>query len=226
MNRIVSDRKSLLSVNEDSDKDIRSISNKIRWEGLSLRWEEISQHFIHVEDSRHLESAFSFLLDGARSLLAEFSHPIIIDRVSKFLLEVCVLIENSDHVTNPDALLSKHLELKPSIYGCLKEAIKGESSHESMISHINLLKEIDSSAFDIELHEFSEWEVQVVSALCSKIEEVNIDVEDDEQMIMRQLNLSNDIHQTLSILSNQIVKNARKESIRRKKVRIVGLNAN
>mmetsp|Transcript_7710 Transcript_7710/g.14536 ORF Transcript_7710/g.14536 Transcript_7710/m.14536 type:complete len:2032 (+) Transcript_7710:158-6253(+) len=205
------------SAKEHCVKEISSISDHFRWEGLSLRWGDMSQYFVHIEEGRYLESTFSFLLDGARSLLAEFSHPLIVDKVSTFLSEVCVLIENSDHITDPDALLTKHLELKLNIYGRLKEALEGKSSHGSMISHVNLLKEVDSLAFDTELHEFSEWEIQVVSTLCSKVEEVNFDVEDDEQSIQRQINLSNDIHQTLSILSSQIVKNARKENIRRKK---------
>lgn len=62
-------------------------------------------------------------------------------------------------------------------------------------------------------------ETLVANALCSRIDEMKHDIDEDEMEIVRRLGLSDNIQESLHILSQHAIKIARLEEIRKKKVR-------
>ena len=187
---------------------------------IDLKWKELFTYIPHLEKGQPLESDLDLLLDGSSSALAQYNHSEVIDKVQHFLLEVCGEIEESalDDDLNPEGMITNHFESDISALHDLQRAIRGDTCHAGMSNHIGALKELgDASSVTVQAQHVA-WELQVMDALKSTIDEMKTDFYDDLQNVDRQLNLANDVDQSLLIISRQLVKMARQETMATKLV--------
>ena len=187
---------------------------------IDLKWKELFSYIPHLEKEQPLESDLDLLLDGSSSALAQYNHSEVIDKVQQFLLEVCGEIEESalDDDFNPEGMITNHFESDITALHDLQRAIRGDTCHAGMSNHISALKELgDASSATVQAQHLA-WELQVMDALKSTIDEMKSDFYDDFQNVDRQLNLANDVDQSLLIISRQLVKMARQETMAMKLV--------
>ena len=187
---------------------------------IDMKWNELSNFLPHLMGGTLLGSITDLLLNGSGTMLAEYNHPIVLEKVNEFLAGVCNEIENNGNegTIDPGTIITQCIENQDSELHNLQEALRGELSHGDMTAYTTELKALDEAITETAKDDFTNWEVQVMSALGNSIEQMKFEVDDDLQDVDRQLNISNEIQSSLSTISRRLVKKSQMESIQRKKV--------
>jgi len=186
---------------------------------VDLKWKELFEYFPHLKESQALESESDLLLEGSTSVLAQYNHSEIVEKVRQFLLEVCGEIEDSapDDFNAEDTIIN-HMNMDNSLNSLydLQRALRGDTSHAGMTNHITALRELGVNSSGTTQMQHLAWELQVMEALKSTIGEMGGDSYDDLQNVDRHLSLAVDVDKSLSIISRHHVKMAMQETMEKK----------
>jgi len=132
---------------------------------------------------------------------------------------VCNEIENNgdDGSIKPDTLITQCIENQDSDLYTMQQALRGELRHGDMSIHMKELKALDTAVGETTSEDFTNWELQVMSALGDTIEQAKFEVDDELRDIENKMCLLTEINNSLSTLSRELVCKARKESIKKRK---------
>lgn len=199
-----------------SEKDT-SVENII----VDLSWRELSQHFLHEQNLNDvMTSKNDVLLEGANFIFSEYNSPETFGKITDFLQEVCSEIENSslEDIKATD-LVSDHLEdCDELILDRIQRALRGESGEECKEHHEAVLKELSDIVRSNINSEHIEWEIQVMQALDNIVLDISQGYDEDIKNLATKVGLADDIDQSLSIMSRQLVIKAREELLAQKRV--------
>ena len=190
---------------------------------VDMKWIELANFLPHLQEGvGFIDFGSDLLLDGSRAVLAEYDHPILTEKVHGFLAGVCNEIENNgdDGSIKSDTLITQCIENQDSDLYTMQQALRGELRHGDMSIHMKELKALDTAVGETTSEDFTNWELQVMSALGDTIEQAKFEVDDELRDIENKMCLLTEINNSLSTLSRELVCKARKESIKKRKVRI------
>lgn len=190
----------------------------IQEENINIRWTEVSGLFSRLKEDDLFSDVSDVLIQEARALLSGYNHSEMADFLNEFFDNVCTELDSgADDTINDDALLSELINIPTDILRHIQSSIRGVSTHTAFNDFKNKLQLLESTSFEVVNNEFVKWETLVANALCSRIDEMKHDIDEDENEIVRRLGLSDNIQESLNILSQHAIRNARLEEIRKYK---------
>ena len=188
---------------------------------VDLSWRELSQHFLHEQNLNDvMTSKNDVLLEGANFIFSEYNSPETFGKITDFLQEVCSEIENNSlEDMKATDLVSDHLEDCDELtLDRIQRALRGESGEECKEQHEAILKELSNIVRSNINNEHIEWEIQVMQALDNIVLDISQGYDEDIKNLAAKVCLADDIDQSLSIMSRQLVIKAREEFLAQKRV--------
>lgn len=204
---------------KDSNDSIASAS-PIQKEVIDVKWAEVVSIFFSFRNHDLFHDIHDLLMQESRNLLSGYNHPQMVEFLKDFFDTVCSeLDEGADDTICNDAILSDLIDIPEDTMLCVQKCVRGESSHAAFMDLKQKSQMLEKASFDVVGFEFVKWEALVANALSSRIVEMKSDVDDDDLEISRQLELSERIQDSLHILSQEKMRIARSEDMKKKKVR-------
>ncbi len=187
---------------------------------VDMRWDEFTPFIPHLADETLLNSITSLLLSGSGAMMAEFNHPLVIEKIREFLNGVCYEIEsNCNEDVDQSATITQCIDGKQTMgLHKIQQALRGEINHRAMATHVSEIISLDEAIAVTAKEDFTIWEVQVMGALGNTVQQMKLEVEDDLQQVDRNLIISNEIQSSLATISRRLVKKVQAENIQKKKV--------
>jgi hypothetical protein len=214
-----SDISALLKENISSIHSIHPKTPVLK-EVVDIKWTELSTLFSRLQEDDLFSDAHDLLMQEAHTLVSGYNHSDMIAFLRDFFDNVCSeLDDGADDTIDGDSLLSELINIPTDVLLNIQKLIRGVSTHTAFNEFKNKLQLLESVSLEVVNNEFVKWETLVANALCSRIDEMKHDIDEDEIEIVRRLGLSDNIQESLNILSQHAMRKARLEEIRKKKVR-------
>jgi hypothetical protein len=214
-----SDISALLKENISSIHSIHPKTPVLK-EVVDIKWTELSTLFSRLQEDDLFSDAHDLLMQEAHTLVSGYNHSDMIAFLRDFFDNVCSeLDDGADDTIDGDSLLSEFINIPTDVLLNIQKLIRGVSTHTAFNEFKNKLQLLESVSLEVVNNEFVKWETLVANALCSRIDEMKHDIDEDEIEIVRRLGLSDNIQESLNILSQHTMRKARLEEIRKKKVR-------
>ena len=186
---------------------------------VNIKWTEVSSLFSRLKQDDLFSDVHDVLMQEAQTLLSGYNHSDMMVFLNDFFDNVCSeLDDGADDIINGDELLSELVDIPADVLLSMQNSIRGVSTHAAFNEFKNKLNLLELASLDVVNNEFVKWETLVANALSSRIDEMKHDIDEDVNEIVRRLGLSDNIQESLNILSQRAIKNARLEEIRNKKV--------